>query len=92
MQCGARHAVLSGGWLTSVRDLIGERAVDIVLDPVGGDRMTDSLRLLAPEGRLVVVGFTGGEIPTVKVNRLLLGNTSVLAPPPGSSSRSSRPR
>ena len=78
MQCGARHAVLSGGWLTAVRDLIGERAVDIVLDPVGGDRMTDSLRFLAPEGRLVVMGFTGGEIPTVKVNRLLLGNTSVL--------------
>ena len=40
--------------------------------------MADSLRCLAPEGRLVVVGFTGGEIPAVKVNRLLLGNTSVL--------------
>jgi NADPH:quinone reductase len=40
--------------------------------------MTDSLRSLAPEGRLVVVGFTGGEIPAVKVNRLLLGNTGVL--------------
>ena len=78
LQCGAHHAVLSDGWLAAVRDLTGERAVNIVLDPVGGDRMTDSLRLLAPEGRLVVVGFTGGEIPTVKVNRLLLGNTSVL--------------
>jgi NADPH:quinone reductase len=78
LQCGAHHAVLSDGWLTAVRDLIGERAVDIILDPVGGDRMTDSLRSLAPEGRLVVVGFTAGEIPTVKVNRLLLGNTSVL--------------
>ena len=78
VQCGAHHAVLSGGWLAAVRDLIGKRAVDIVVDPVGGDRMTDSLRCLAPEGRLVVVGFTGGEIPTVKVNRLLLGNTGVL--------------
>ena len=58
--------------------MLGERAVDIVIDPVGGDRMTDSLRSLAPEGRLVVVGFTGGEIPVVKVNRLLLGNTGVL--------------
>jgi NADPH:quinone reductase-like Zn-dependent oxidoreductase len=37
----------------------------------GGDRVTDSLRSLAPEGRLVVVGFSGGEIPVVKVNRLL---------------------
>ena len=78
LRCGAHHAVLSDGWLAAVRDLIGERAVDIVLDPVGGDRMTDSLRSLSPEGRVVVVGFTGGEIPAVKVNRLLLGNTGVL--------------
>jgi NADPH2:quinone reductase len=78
LRCGAHHAVLSDGWLAAVRDLIGERAVDIVVDPVGGDRMTDSLRSLAPEGRLVVAGFTGGEIPAVKVNRLLLGNTGVL--------------
>jgi len=76
--CGAHHAVLSGGWLAAVRDMLGERAVDIVIDPVGGDRMTDSLRSLASEGRLIVVGFSGGEIPVVKVNRLLLGNTGVL--------------
>jgi NADPH:quinone reductase len=66
------------GWLAAVRDLVGERAVDIVLDPVGSDRMTDSLRSLAPEGRLLVLGFAGGEIPVVRVNRLLLGNTGVL--------------
>jgi NADPH2:quinone reductase len=75
---GADHAVLAARWLAAVRDLLGERAVDIVADPVGGDRITDSLRSLAPEGRLVVLGFSGGEIPTVKVNRLLLGNTGVL--------------
>jgi NADPH2:quinone reductase len=78
VRCGADHAVLSDGWLASVRDLVGERAVDIVVDPVGSDRMTDSLRSLAPEGRLLVLGFAGGEIPVVKVNRLLLGNTGVL--------------
>jgi NADPH2:quinone reductase len=78
LRCGAHHAVLSDGWLAAVRELLGDRAVDIVVDPVGGDRMTDSLRSLAPEGRLLVLGFTGGEIPTVKVNRLLLGNTGVL--------------
>lgn len=49
-----------------------------MVDPVGGDRFTDSLRSLAPEGRLLVIGFTGGEIPTVKVNRLLLNNISVV--------------
>jgi NADPH2:quinone reductase len=78
LRCGAHHAVLSDGWLAAVRDLVGDRAVDIVVDPVGGDRITDSLRSLAPEGRLLVLGFTAGEIPTVKVNRLLLGNTGVL--------------
>src|SRR5690606_22672757 len=44
----------------------------------GGDRFTDSLRCLAPEGRLLVIGFTAGEIPTVKVNRLLLNNIAVV--------------
>jgi NADPH2:quinone reductase len=78
LECGADHAVLSDGWPAAVRELLGERAVDIVIDPVGGDRMTDCLRSLAPEGRLVVLGFSGGEIPVVKVNRLLLGNTGVL--------------
>jgi NADPH2:quinone reductase len=52
--------------------------VDIVVDPVGGDRFTDSLRSLAPGGRILVIGFTGGEIPTVKVNRLLLNNVDVV--------------
>src|SRR4029450_4402575 len=51
VQSGADHAVLAGGWLNAVRELVGDRAVDLVLDPVGGDRMTDSLRALAPEGR-----------------------------------------
>ena len=78
VRCGADHAVPSDGWLAAVSDLVGERAVDIVVDPVGSDRMTDSLRSLAPEGRLLVLGFAGGEIPMVKVNRLLLGNTGVL--------------
>jgi NADPH:quinone reductase len=78
LRSGAQHAVLADGWLAAVRGLMGERAVDVVVDPVGGDRVTDSLRSLAPGGRLVVLGFTAGEIPVVKVNRLLLGNTAVL--------------
>jgi NADPH2:quinone reductase len=65
----------TGPWKDEVRAAGG---VDMVIDPVGGDRMTDSLRCLNEEGRLVVVGFTGGSIPEVKVNRLLLNNTSVV--------------
>ena len=49
-----------------------------MLDPVGGDRFTDSLRSLREGGRVVVVGFTGGSIPEVRVNRLLLNNTEVI--------------
>ena len=71
---GATDVVLADGFKDAVKELTGGRGVDIVVDPVGGDRFTDSLRSLAPGGRLLVVGFTGGDIPTVKVNRLLLNN------------------
>jgi NADPH:quinone reductase len=77
-QAGA-DAVLrvDGPWKDEARELSGG-GVHLVLDPVGGDRFTDSLRSLRQEGRVVVVGFTGGSIPEVKVNRLLLGNTEVI--------------
>ncbi|SUA73566.1 Quinone oxidoreductase 1 [Nocardia otitidiscaviarum] len=75
---GATDVVLTDGWLAAVKELTGGRGVDIVLDPVGGDRFTDSIRSLASGGRLLVVGFTAGEIPTVKVNRLLLKNVEVV--------------
>jgi NADPH:quinone reductase len=65
------------GWADKVREATGG-GVDIVVDPVGSDRFDDSLRLLRPDGRLVVVGFAGGEIPQVKTNRLLLRNVGVL--------------
>ena len=75
---GATDVVLADGFKDAVAELNGGKGVDIVMDPVGGDRFTDSLRSLAPAGRLLVVGFTGGEIPTVKVNRLLLNNVDVV--------------
>ena len=75
---GADDVVLADGFKDAVAELTGGKGVDIVMDPVGGDRFTDSLRSLAPGGRLLVVGFTGGEIPTVKVNRLLLNNVDVV--------------
>jgi NADPH:quinone reductase len=75
---GAEEVVRSdGAWKDEARELSGG-GVDVVLDPVGGERFTDSLRSLRPDGRLVVVGFTGGAIPEVKVNRLLLGNVEVV--------------
>ena len=77
-RAGAQHAVLAEGFLAAAKELTGGRGVDVVVDPVGGDRFTDSLRSLAPEGRLLVIGFTAGAIPEVKVNRLLLNNISVV--------------
>jgi NADPH2:quinone reductase len=65
-------------WLAEVRRLTAGRGVDVVYDPVGGDRFTDSVRAMAPGGRLLVVGFAAGTIPTVAVNRLLLHNTAVV--------------
>jgi NADPH:quinone reductase len=75
---GADEVVRSDGpWKDEAKELSGG-GVDIVIDPVGGDRFTDSLRSLREGGRAVVVGFTGGSIPEVKVNRLLLNNTEVV--------------
>jgi NADPH2:quinone reductase len=75
---GATDVVLAEGFKDAVKELTNGRGVDIIVDPVGGDRFTDSLRSLAPGGRLLVIGFTGGEIPTIKVNRLLLNNVDAV--------------
>jgi NADPH2:quinone reductase len=75
-EAGADEVLRSDGpWKDEARRLGG---ADIVIDPVGGDRFTDSLRSLRPYGRVVVVGFTAGSIPEVRVNRLLLTNTEVV--------------
>ena len=75
---GADEVVRSDGpWKDEAKERSGG-GVDVVIDPVGGDRFTDSLRSLAEGGRVVVVRFTGGSIPEVRVNRLLLNNTEVV--------------
>jgi NADPH2:quinone reductase len=77
-QAGAETVLRSDGpWKDEAKEISGG-GVHLVLDPVGGDRFTDSLRSLREGGRVVVVGFTGGSIPEVRVNRLLLGNTEVI--------------
>ncbi|KRE63733.1 NADPH:quinone oxidoreductase family protein [Nostocoides sp. Soil756] len=75
---GADEVVPADGFKDAVADLTSGRGVDLVVDPVGGDRLTDSLRSLAPGGRHLVIGFTAGSIPEVRVNRLLLNNVSVV--------------
>jgi NADPH2:quinone reductase len=75
-QAGADEVLRSQGpWKDQATALGG---VEMVIDPVGGDRFIDSLRSLKAGGRLVVVGFSAGSIPEVKVNRLLLNNVAVV--------------
>jgi NADPH:quinone reductase len=75
---GADEVVRSdGAWREEVVALT-DGGVDVVFDPVGGDRFVDSLRALREDGRLLVVGFAAGDIPEVRVNRLLLRNTSLV--------------
>jgi NADPH2:quinone reductase len=77
-QAGADEIVRSDGpWKDQVKAMT-DGGAHLVLDPVGGDRFTDSLRCLREGGRVVVVGFTAGSIPEVRVNRLLLNNTEVI--------------
>jgi NADPH2:quinone reductase len=77
-EAGADEVLRADGpWRDQAKEL-SDGGVDVVLDPVGGDRFTDSLRSLGEGGRVVVVGFTGGSIPEVRVNRLLLNNVEVV--------------
>jgi NADPH:quinone reductase len=69
---------LTDGWLQAVKDATDGRGVDLVVDPIGGEAFDDAIRALAVEGRLLVIGFAAGSIPTVKVNRLLLRNVAVI--------------
>jgi NADPH2:quinone reductase len=78
-EAGADEVVRADGpWREEAKALTDGAGVDVVLDPVGGDRFVDSLRVLRTEGRLVVLGFTAGSIPEVRVNRLLLNNVAVV--------------
>ena len=69
---------LSDDWAQRVREHTNGRGVDIVVDPIGGPAFDDAVRVLAIDGKLLVIGFAAGSIPTVKVNRLLLRNVGVV--------------
>ncbi|MFN8485019.1 MAG: NADPH:quinone oxidoreductase family protein [Anaerolineae bacterium] len=76
---GADHALSyrDDGWVKGVMELTGGGA-DVIYDPVGGDIFDLSTKCIAPEGRLLVIGFAGGRIPSVAANRLLLKSLSVV--------------
>lgn len=75
---GADHVLDSKGFREPVKELTGGRGADVIYDPVGGDVFDESVRCIAFNGRLLIVGFTSGRIPTVPVNMPLIKGFSVV--------------
>jgi NADPH2:quinone reductase len=77
---GAEHALnySDGAWVNQVKQITGGRGADVIYDPVGGEIFDLSTKCIAPEGRLLVIGFAGGTIPSIAANRILLKNMSVV--------------
>lgn len=65
-------------WVDRVREITGGRGADVIYEPVGGDIFDLSTKCIAAGGRLLVIGFAGGRIPTIAVNRILLKNISIV--------------
>ncbi|MDY6808401.1 MAG: NADPH:quinone oxidoreductase family protein [Actinomycetota bacterium] len=68
---------LEDGWGAKLKEISPE-GVDVMIDPSGGEVFDEALRQVAPDGRYVVIGFAAGGIPTVKLNRVLFRNISVV--------------
>ena len=69
---------VTGGFREQVKEITGGRGADVIYDPVGGDVFDESVRCIAFDGRLLVIGFTSGRIPTVSVNMPLIKGFSVM--------------
>jgi NADPH:quinone reductase len=69
---------VTGGFRERVKEITGGRGADVIYDPVGGDVFDESVRCIAFNGRLLIVGFTSGRIPTVSVNMPLIKGFSVM--------------
>ena len=79
-QYGAAHTIdyTSENFVDRVKAITGGRGADVIYDPVGGDVLDQSLRCIAWEGRLLVIGFASGEAPQAAANYLLVKNASVV--------------
>jgi NADPH2:quinone reductase len=76
---GADHVIdYSSGFRGSVLAHTGGRGADVIFDPVGGDVFDESMRCVAPFGRILIVGFTGGRPGLAKTNHLLVKDAEVI--------------
>jgi NADPH2:quinone reductase len=77
---GAEHALnyRDEAWVEQVKEITRGRGADVIYDPVGGEIFDLSAKCIAVEGRLLVIGFAGGRIPSITANRILFKNISVV--------------
>jgi NADPH:quinone reductase len=80
LERGADHAIgtESEDFKVRVMELTDGHGADVVLESVGGELFRSCMRAIAWEGRLVVIGFAGGEIPTVKAGHVLVKNIDLI--------------
>lgn len=78
--CGAEHVIdtRTQDFVAVVKELTEGKGADVIYDPVGGETFDKSTKVVAFEGRILVVGFASGTIPTLQVNRVLLKTASVV--------------
>jgi NADPH2:quinone reductase len=78
-QQGADHVInYTHGFREQIKELTGDRGVDVIFDPVGGDVFDESMRCIAPFGRLLIVGFTSGRPALAKTNHLLIKDAEAI--------------
>jgi NADPH2:quinone reductase len=75
---GADHVLTPSGFREALKELTGAKGADVIYDPVGGDVFDESVRCIAFGGRLLVIGFTSGRIPTIGANMPLIKGFSVV--------------
>ena len=78
-QLGADHVIdYTDGFREQVKALTGGRGADVIFDPVGGDVFDESMRCIAPFGRILIIGFTGGRPALAKTNHLLIKDAEAI--------------
>jgi NADPH2:quinone reductase len=77
---GADHTIdyTDATWVDRVKEITGGNGADTIYDPVGGDIFDLSTKCVASEGRILIIGFAGGRIPSIALNRVLLKNISIV--------------
>jgi NADPH2:quinone reductase len=78
LRYGAEHVLPSEGFRDTVKAITAGRGADVIYDPVGGDVFDESTRCIAFNGRLLVVGFASGRIPSINANIPLIKGFSVV--------------